>query len=166
MTNIQFLDSTKKKKIISELEVFGVDSIPYLLLKFGKERVRAYSGSMSNKELYNICSFLPVELIGIYFGKEVNGGEFENFRLSTDALHALQSQIDKNIVDLLPEQEKEWFFGSNINLSEEQQKKYQDLKGFVAMRSGQDFLGIGKISNDKKLISNFLPKERRRRKMG
>ena len=48
---IQILDKTKKKKLISGLEEFGINKIQELLIRTGKERIRAYSGNLSKEEI-------------------------------------------------------------------------------------------------------------------
>ena len=159
MASVIILDKTKKEKFIEKISI-GIEKIPYLLIKIGGERIRAYSGSFSKEELYRIFSLLPVEACGLYFAKEFD----DDARLSLDALHAVKDEIiknGKNIIEVSEKQEKDWFYGKAIELDEEQQKKYQDAEGFVAVKSGEDFIGTGKIFADKKSIANFLPKERR-----
>ena len=57
---IEILNKAKKKKIIQNLEEFGIKKIPELLVRTGRERIRAYSGSLSKDLLFsrasNICS--------------------------------------------------------------------------------------------------------------
>ena len=159
----QILDKTKKKKIIENLKIFGIEKIPYLLIKTGKEKIRAYSGSLSKEELTNLSLVVPVLEIGMYFGKEVIEGKtkIRNTRINLDAVHLLQKQIKKNIIELNKEQEKEWFFGRDVELGQE----VRDIHGgsFVILKSKEDFIGVGRLSVDCRIISNYLPKERRRR---
>lgn len=154
---LQILDKTKKKKFIEKISYLGIEKFPYLLLKIGAEKVRAFSGSLSVDEIIRISSEIRVEGIGIYFGKETR----DETRLTMDAIHILKNQITKNIVEINEVQEKDWFLGKGIELTAEQSEKYKNLVGFVVIKSEDDLLGTGKISQDKKRISNFLPKERR-----
>jgi NOL1/NOP2/fmu family ribosome biogenesis protein len=159
----QILDNTKKKKIIEQVSYLGIEKIPHLLIRIGKERILAYSGSLSRQEISELSSLLSIECIGIYFGKELEDG---SFRLSLDMLHLLKNQVNKNIIQLTKEQEEKWFKGDNIELKEEQIEECirNNIKDFVCIISSdedKDILGTGKLSQDKKLISNFLPKERR-----
>ena len=163
---IQILDKTKKKKFIELVSDLGIKKIPYLLIKTGKERIRTFSGSLSREEIYAIWRLLPIEGIGLYFGKElldiVTGRR--HARLSIDALHVLKEQINENIIKLNQEQEKDWFKGKNIELTKEQKEEYKNLDGFVAIKSSdenKDFIGTGKIINQGQTVSCFLPKERR-----
>lgn len=117
----------------------------------------AYSGSLANVELYTLWETINVESIGLYFGKEFP----DEARLSLDALHVLKDQIKGNIVELNEEQTKEWFLGKPAILTQEQKEKYSEIKGFVAVKFHEDFIGTGKISENREFISSFLPKERR-----
>ncbi len=159
----QILDKTKKKKIIENLEIFGIEKIPYLLIKTGKEKIRAYSGSFSSDELQQLSKVIHIGEIGMYFGKEVIEGKtkIKNTRITLDAVHLLQKQIKKNIIELNEGQEKEWFFGRDIEL----EQGVGDIAGgsFVILKFEEDFIGVGRLSVDCKMVSNYLPKERRRR---
>jgi len=103
---------------------------------------------------------LPVEGIGLYVGKDlINRSGVREVRLSVDGLHTWKDQITENVFVLSEDQEKEWFAGKNIELDGEQKS------GFVAVKSadGKDFVGMGKIGDDGKMLFGFLPKERRRK---
>ena len=155
--NIQILDKTKKKKFIEKISYLGIEKFNFLLMRSGSEKLRAYSGSLSVDEIIRIWTEMRVESIGLYFGKETE----DETRLTLDAMHILKDQITKNIIEVNSGQEEQWFFGKDIELTEEQREKYKDVQGFVAIKSDGDIIGNGKISSDKKMISNFLPKERR-----
>jgi NOL1/NOP2/fmu family ribosome biogenesis protein len=152
---LNILDSAKKKKIIDQLAVFGIKKIPYLLVQTGKERIVAFSGSLAREELSKLSRLLSVEGIGVYFAKDTN----EGLRLSVDGLHIMKEQIKSNIIELDEKQEREWFLGKNIELSQEQEIKYSEISGFVAIKAGEDFVGTGRKTGNR--INNFLPKERR-----
>ncbi len=159
---IQILDKTKKRKFIEEISYLGIKKIPQLLIKTGKGKIRAFSGSFSNNEIINFWKLFPIEGIGLYFGRQVvdkRTGK-KSSRLSLDALHVLKGQIKKNIIELDNKQANRWFRGEDIELGEEQAKKISGGE-FVAVKSNEDFIGIGRLSLDKKILNNFLPKERR-----
>ncbi|MEA3329468.1 MAG: hypothetical protein U9Q06_01875 [Nanoarchaeota archaeon] len=163
---IQILDRAKKKKFIAGLEDFGMKKISELLIKTGKERVRAYSGSLSNEEIMEIWRLLPIEGVGLYVGKDmVNRSGVREVRLSLDGMHVWKEQLTKRVFVLTEEQEKDWFSGKDVELVEEQVGKVGD--GFVSMKSadGKDFVGMGKIGSEGKILYNFLPKERRRKSL-
>jgi len=153
------LNNAKKKKFIEGILNLGIKKIPYLLIKTGKESIRAYSGNLSADEIREIWRLLPIEGVGLYIGKEtIDRHGVRETRLSIDGLHLLKDQIKEQIIILTKEQEEVWFRGSNIELE-------SDLRGFVAVKSAdkKDFIGTGKISSDGKTLFNFLPKERRRK---
>lgn len=169
---IQILDKAKKKKIIECVEDdLGVSKIRELLVRTGKERIRAYSGNLSNEEIMDIWKILPIEGVGLYVGKEaIDRHGVREVRLSVDALHTWEDQIKGNIIVLSEEQEESWFRGKNIVLDEDQEKKFGEKLGFYAVKSAdeKDFIGTGKIGesqekNGRKTLYSYLPKERRRK---
>jgi len=113
----------------------------------------------------------PIEGIGLYVGKIVGrrkGVGGSEIRLSVDGMHVWKKQLVKKIVVLSEEQEVEWFLGKDIELSEGQLVGSWELgvgSGFVLVKSadGKDFVGMGKVGNDGKVLFGYLPKERRRR---
>jgi NOL1/NOP2/fmu family ribosome biogenesis protein len=158
---IQILDKAKKKKFIEGISELGLKKIPQLLIKSGRERVRAFSGNLSKEEIMEIWRITPIEGVGLYVGKDSvdkRNGRRE-VRLALEGLHAWKDQISENILQLNKEQEIEWFLGKNIEIES------SEKKGFVAVRSadGKDFVGIGKIGDEGKMLYGLLPKERRRK---
>jgi NOL1/NOP2/fmu family ribosome biogenesis protein len=159
---INLLDKTKKKKFIEGASDLGLNKIKELLIRTGKERIRAYSGNLSKEEIMDLWRVFPIEGIGLYVGKEIIDQKgIRTVRLSVDALHSWKNQITQNIIKLNSEQEEIWFRGSDVDLKKDQ----ENFKGFVAVLSsdGKDFVGTGKIGNNGKTLFGFLPKERRRR---
>ena len=145
---MQIIHSTEKKKIIEQLESqFGINKLPYLLLRFGKEKIRVYSGLLSSQELLILDKNLRIESAGLYFSKQQDNG----IRLSLDSLSLLKTQISKNILEISDEQAEEWFKGHDLLIKEE--------NGFKILKNHQDFIGCGKSTGEK--ITNFMPKERR-----
>ena len=63
---IQILDKAKKKKFIEGISYLGVEKIPLLLMATGTERVRAFSGSLSNEEIMAFWRLFPIEGVGLY----------------------------------------------------------------------------------------------------
>lgn len=149
---MKILSSTDKKKILEKLKQrFGIEKLPYLLLQFGKEKIRGYSGNLSREELSVLDKNVRVENIGLYLAK-IHDSEI---KLSLDSLHMLKKQISKNIVNLTKHQAESWFKGQDIVLDKEIQK------GFVILKYGEDFIGCGKVVGDGTIIKNYMPKERR-----
>ena len=157
---IQILNNAKKKKIVAELADLGMKKIPELLVRTGKERIRAYSGDLSTEQIMEIWRMLPIEGVGLYAGKEtINRNGVREVRLSVDGMHAWKDQLTERVFVLSEEQEAEWFRGKNIELDDDQGLG----AGFVSVKAGEDFVGMGKIGVDGKTLYGFLPKERRRR---
>jgi NOL1/NOP2/fmu family ribosome biogenesis protein len=114
---------------------------------------------MTREEIYILMENLNVESIGLYFGKEF----VDEARLSIDMLHFLGKQIKGNVIYLNATQKDEWFLGKQVELNEEQKTEAEEkkIKGFIALKFGEDFIGTGKLMQDGRTISSFLPKERR-----
>ena len=163
---IRVMDRAKKKKFIAELTDLGMKKIPEMLIKAGSERVRAFSGDLSKDDIYDIWRLLPIEGIGLYVGKDLmNRNGIREVRLSLDGMHVWKEQLTEKVLVLTKEQEEKWFEGNNIELNEEQKKKFVGVKGFVAVKSadGKDFVGNGKLGDGVSILYGFLPKERRRK---
>ncbi len=143
------LKRAEKERIIEKLNnQFGIKNLPYLLIRHGRERIRAFSGSLSREELEKLGENINIELVGIYLGKE----EHEGIRLSHDAPSILHNQITKNIIELTEEQAKEWLKGRDLEIK-------SDIHGFVILKYNEFLIGCGKSSGER--ITNFVPKERR-----
>jgi len=149
---VNFLRSSEKKSIIEELQKqFGIANLPYLLIRGGKEKIRAFSGSLSKEEIEKLSEVLRIELIGSYLLKNEHENEY---RLSFDSCHMLKDQIIKNIIELDEQQFQHWIRGLDLDIKVE--------RGTYIVRYKNDFLGCGK-SNGEKLF-NYVPKDRRLRK--
>ena len=145
---MKIIRSTPKKKIIQQLnEQYGISDLPYLLLQFGKEKIRLYSGSLSAEELNILDANLRIENMGLYFAKEQRDG----IRLSLDGVQLIKNQITKNILKVDDEQAKEWLKGNDLLIKAD--------NAFKIIKNNDEFLGCGKSTGEK--ITNFVPKERR-----
>ena len=145
---MKLIYASEKKKILEKLkEQYGISKLPYLLIKFGEDKIRIYSGSLSNAELNTLASDLRIENIGLYFAKE----EKDGIRLTLDGIQILKQQITKNIFELTKEQIEEWLRGSDLDI--------QTNRGFLMLQNDNEFLGCGKSTGER--IANFIPKERR-----
>jgi len=157
---IEVLSRAKKKKFIEGLSELGITKIPQMLVRSGKEKIRAFSGNLDREQIMEIWRLLPIEGIGLYVGKDmVNRSGVREIRLSLDGMHVWKKQLNKRILKLTKEQETDWFLGRDIELNKKQRIK----NGFVSVKSGDDFVGVGKIGDDGKILFGFLPKERRRK---
>ena len=162
---IQILDKAKKKKILGSTKEFGLEKVNELLIKTGKNRIRAYSGNLSTTEIMDLWRIMPIESIGLYVAREdVDKSGVRLVRLTVDALHLWEKSINEKIITLNEEQEIEWFKGKNIELDENQRMKLEGLCGFFVIKSsnGVDFIGTAKLTKDG-VLNSFLPKERTRK---
>ncbi len=147
---MKILSSAEKKKILKILnQQFGINKLPYLLIKFGKEKIRVYSGMFSREELNVLDKNLRIESLGLYLGKF----QQQEFRLSLDAIHVLKNQITKNILEINEKQAEFWFKGQDIKLENE------TPRDFFILKHKEDFIGCGKSIGF--IIKNYMPKERR-----
>ena len=105
---------------------------------------------IANKDVFDIdFNKIKINNLGLYFG-QVRHNEI---RLSIEGSQLIGKDCDKNILELNNNQKEQWMKGIDIN--------YEGEHGFVLIKFGNDFLGCGKIVNNK--ILNFIPKERRLR---
>ncbi len=140
--------SSDKKKILQQLnEQFGIAEIPGLVIQFGKEKLRLYTGILSKEELYHLDNVARVETIGLYFAK----WEQDEIRLTLDGVQFFRDQISKNILEIDDKLADEWLKGNDLNIS--------TSKGWFILKNNNELLGCGKSTGEK--ISNFVPKERR-----
>jgi NOL1/NOP2/fmu family ribosome biogenesis protein len=148
---LKFFNKKEKEKLLEQLkEQFGIKEIPWELAKLGRERIMAFSGDISEKEILELDKFARIEGVGVYFAKIDENTK--DIRLSIEGVHLLQDQITKNIFELDEKKAEQWMMGQEINIT-------TGKKGFFIMKFKNDFLGTGKISAEK--ISNFIPKARR-----
>ena len=157
---IDVLSRAKKKKFIEGLSSLGIRKISQMLVRSGKEKIRAFSGDLDKSEIMDIWHLFPIEGVGLYVGKDmVNRNGVREVRLSLDGMHLWREQLTNRIVELDEDQEKDWFLGRDVELKVDQK---MDM-GFVSVRAGVDFVGVGKVNADGDTLFGFLPKERRRK---
>ena len=144
-----------KGKELAEIESilrkeFGIEKLPeYRLYLWGEDRIIAFTGDLSERDIWNISTIASIESLGVYIGKK----DMNGIRLSIEGTHLLQSQINKNVFEITDEKMlEEWMSGADLQIA-------TGKKGFLVMKHNEDFLGCGKASESK--ISNFIPKERR-----
>jgi NOL1/NOP2/fmu family ribosome biogenesis protein len=147
----KFIRTPEKRRLIEELnETFGISELPYLLIESGKEKIRAFSGSLSKDEIIELGRMANIEGVGIYFMKKEDSG----LRLSFEAAQLLKAQITKNILYINDNQLELWIRGHDLEL--------KVAPGTYVIAHGEDFLGCGKSNGEK--IFNYVPKERRIKK--
>lgn len=146
---LKIFNPREKAKLVAQLkEQFGIRNVEGIISMRGRERLFIFQGNLDEEEIRELEKTLPVERIGVYFGKDING----KIRLSIEGVQLLKDQITKNIFEMNEEQLKLWMKGNELNVK-------SGKEGFVIMKYKDDFLGTGKASAEK--ITNFIPKNRR-----
>ena len=143
------LSKEDKKKVVKTLnEQFGIQEIDGELIKIGNERIRLFTGELTEKEYEAIIETIRLEGIGLAIIKE----EKEEFRITIEATQIFGEQATKSVYQLNDEDLSLWMHGEDL-------QKHNEKKGFVIVKHNEDFLGMGKIGAEK--VSNYIPKERR-----
>jgi len=141
----------EKTKIVSQLnKQFGIKKIDGIFSMRGHERLFLFQGNFNIKQIKELESTLPIERVGIYFGKFMDN----KIRLSIEGTHLLKDQITKNIFELNEKQAEQWMKGNELNIK-------TGKLDLLIMKYKNDLLGCGKASAEK--ITNFVPKSRRLR---
>lgn len=149
------IKTLNKKEMDKRLEqTYGIKLPRGQVIQWSKEKLRVFTGDVSEKELNFLSSIVRVELVGLYlaFQKE------NELRLSFDSLF-LAKDATKNIFELTEEQFKQWISGQEIELDTSNLKNIDNE--YILIRYKQDIVGCGKLAQGK--ILNFIPKERRLR---
>ncbi len=147
--SLKIFTSKEKEKLVEQLsKQFGIKKVDGMISMRGRERLFLFQGILNEKQIHEIESTIPIERVGIYFGKDING----QIRLSIEGVHILKNQITKNIFELNEEQLDLWMKGNELNIK-------SGKNGFLIMKYKDNFLGTGKASEEK--ITNFIPKNRR-----
>ncbi len=145
---MKLLNNPDKKKIIRQLdEQFNITKLPYLLLQFGKEKFRLFSGNLSKEDLNLLDRELRIENIGLYFAKQ----QIDGLRLTLDSLTLLKPQITKNILEIDNTQAEKWLKGQDLEIKSD--------NNFKVLKYQNELIGCGKSTGER--ITNSIPKERR-----
>jgi len=154
--NLTFFTYKKRAVIIEKLKnQFGIDDMKGIILRRGNERLFLYQGALSPKNIGKLEDTVPVERVGIYFGKVMDATD--EIRLSIDGVQLFKDQITKNIIELDEKQADEWMHGNELLMK-------TGKNNFVILKYKDNLLGCGKASAEK--ITNFIPKNRRLKERG
>jgi NOL1/NOP2/fmu family ribosome biogenesis protein len=182
---MEFKLLNKKDFDLKIKESYGVQLPRAQFFQFSKEKIRIFTGNLSERELRFLGNILRIEAVGLYFAFTKD----DELRISFDSSF-LMKDATKNVIELDEEQARQWMAGEEIKIEEEQERiiNYidkqevdnikegayntdQDVdkkKGginnyiksrYILLRYNQDILGCGKVAENK--ILNFVPKERR-----
>lgn len=147
MSELKILNNKDIKEIYELIEnQWGANiKLDYGFLKNNKKRVFLVSRDIANINI----SKLRLNSVGMYFCEIDAAG----IRLSIEGSQIIGPKATKNIIEVTEEEAKQWFKGENI------EKECNGCKGFVILKSNNDFLGNGKYSNGR--ILNYVGKTRR-----
>ena len=149
MIQLKIFNTNQKREIVNKLKKqFGIKDVEGIFVQRGVERLFLFQGDFLPKEIYNLERTVPIERVGVYFGKIQN----EKLRLSIEGVHILKNQITKNIFELDEKQAELWMKGNELEIQ-------TGKNDFLIMKYKEDFLGCGKASELK--IGNYVPKSRR-----
>jgi len=147
---MKILSASEKKKIVKQLdEQFGIGKLNFLFARFGKNKIRAYSGSLSKEEIQSLDKETRIEIFGVY---AINENE-NQLRLNLDFIHLIKDKITKNILGLDKVGASLWLKGQDVEIGEEKGN------GFKIIKFGEDFIGCGRVVQG--ILKNYMPKERR-----
>lgn len=145
---MEFIKTNQKKEILEKLkEEFGIEALPYLLIKIRENEFRGYTGSLSKDEISKLNTEVRIDKIGIPLFEI----QEEGIKLEFDSLTILKPT--KNIIELTDKQTEDWLRGKDIEIMLEKKEK------FIVLKNKGNFLGCGRYSNNR--ISNSVPRERR-----
>ncbi len=168
-------------------EKYGFDLPSCQIIKQSTDKLRIFTGNLSEHELSVLSGTVRVETAGLYLATWDTTNEEkkqESIRLSFDASF-LGKDATKNVLELDDEQVKQWFKGDDISL--EKPSETQSLntdsnhkltfnqsitltstneltntltsQEFILLKYKDEIVGCGKLAQNK--ILNFVPKERR-----
>ncbi|MFC1723287.1 hypothetical protein ACFL0V_04055 [Nanoarchaeota archaeon] len=146
--SLRILNSREKKSILKQIqEQWESDFKPDVMLMSNKNKFYIITRDLQeiNWQDYKI------DKIGLYIGRIE-----KEIRLSIEGSQVIGPTTKKNVLDINKEQLDLWFKGEDLEIPNLENK---ELSGFIILRHQDDFIGSGKISNNK--ILNYVPKGRR-----
>ena len=139
--------NSKEKKNLSKLikKQFDCDfTFNYEVFMNTKNKIFILNKDVSKIELDE----LRINSLGLYFG-ELSRDELT---LTIESSQIIGPIAKNNVLKLDYDQAKNWMKGEDFDIDTK-------LEGFVIIKNKDDFLGCGRIVNNKLL--NYVPKERR-----
>jgi NOL1/NOP2/fmu family ribosome biogenesis protein len=149
MEEYNFLNNKKTKVILQDVEKqWGVptEELKSYIFMQKKENLFITTEDIKRIELEK----LRINSIGIYFGEY----KHNNLRPSIEGSQIIGKFANKNVLEIQEEDVKKWLMGKDLDLEDD-----ANLKGYLIIKHGNDFLGSGMLK-DKKVL-NFVPKSRR-----
>ena len=70
---LKILSKKEKEELATQLEKqFGIKNAEGIFLMRGQERIFLFQGSLTEKQIKELENAIPVERVGVYFGKNIN----------------------------------------------------------------------------------------------
>ena len=146
MFNLKPMNSKDMKKFMEMVNrQWGCEpELDYFFFETADRHIQIVSREFANINATN----LRINSVGLYLG-QIAG---EDLRLSIEGSQLIGPFATKGVIKIFDDEVKGWAGGSDL---------ISDCmdRGFVIIKHGNDFLGSGKLSNNK--ISNYVPKARR-----
>ncbi len=146
MQNLKVLERKDKKRFLELLnKQFGFKAkLDYTFLINNKNKIFIVNKDIANIDLDRI----RINSAGLYIAELSNN----EVRLSIEGSQLIGPGSIKNVVELEAKEAREWLKGKDI-------EKPVTEKGFIILKHQDDFLGSGKVKENR--ILNFIPKIRR-----
>jgi NOL1/NOP2/fmu family ribosome biogenesis protein len=148
MNKLRILNSKEIKKILAVLkDHFGADysdlSKRYGFLINSKDRIFIVNKDFAKLDTQKV----RINSVGIYLGEIYN----EQIRCSIEGSQLLGSKAKQNVIEINDEQKYKWIRGNELEI------EHKDT-GFVIVKSGQDYIGTGRMKDN--ILLNFVNKNR------
>ena len=146
MKKVQILNKKAIKKILALIkQQWNADiNSDYVFLQDPEKKIFIINKEFAKIDLKN----LKINSFGLYFAQIMLDG----LRLSIGGSQIIGPKAKKNILEINKKQMQEWFLGENLNIK-------TDLTNYVLIKHSKDFIGTGKVKENK--ILNYVPKSRR-----
>ena len=144
--NLKILNKKQIKEILALIKKqWDADlTLDYAFLKDKNDKIFIINKAFAQIDI----SKLRINSMGLYFAQKMIDG----IRLSIEGSQLIGPKAKKNVLELTETQTKQWLKGEDIEIKTE-------LKNYVILKHNKDFLGTGKIKENK--ILNYIPKSRR-----
>jgi len=148
MANFKILNSKKVKEILEVLnkQFDYKEKLDYAMVQTQKDRIYLVNKDIGEINFHN----MKINSFGMYFCE----WKHNEVRLSIEGSQLVGPKAKKNILQLSDKQTIQWMNGEEIEIDRPELNKQ-----FLIIKNNQDFLGSGKIINNRLL--NFVPKVRR-----
>ena len=122
--------------------------LDYLFFLSKKDKLYIASRDILDADL----SKTRINSIGVYFGEYRQ--DRKELRLTIEGSQMIGPSAKKNILELDDQEVIQWMKGKDI-------ERDFNMQGFVIIKHNTDYLGCGKIKEEKKVLLNYVPKVRR-----